>query len=703
MGLLDVYQNRQTWKDFISDQAALASFGAATPRQTGATSADAKPTALSVRLNAETHQIALGSGLGALSLERLRRVNENVAKVTLSIEKLAGGLEQLKADFNLLLGDIVWRFEMQQETLASILEEIRLAEFEREARAYRTRAERAYLNGWHEEALADFLEAEKRNYPDYAVHRSIAQIYLYHLVNLPKALEYFCKAAKYARPSDLTGAAEAHYFAGVVCALQRQLEPALDHLRQATELNPDLAEAHYQHSCVAALLGECAQAIRSLERAIEGDARYHERAKNDAAYDSIRPQIQTLLDRLMRPIKEKVAEVKHDAARLQGYLIAQPVEEKIASAFNQVERQVAESLTYQTGLQLMDTLSQIQRELRELRDSYYKQYEIDPRDYVRSVAFSNNGRLLAAGFLQGNLQVWEVGAGAQLYSHAAHQASVTSVAFSPNNLWLASGSRDNTIKLWEADTGSELQVLRGHKGEVSAVAFSPDGQWLVSASHDRTIKIWRVVTGREAQTLEGHTMQVTAIAFTPDGRAIVSGSWDKTIKLWNVSTGLAMRTLTGHTKGVSSLAISPKGNWLASGGEDAKVKLWDLGTGREARTFAGHSNSVTSVAFSPDGELLAAGCLGQVVIVWKLSTGKVIKRLRYENISYNSVAFSPQGRWLALGSHDLQLWLKTILTEEEYAAVKASENIFHFPYHICHLPLEKAGFGNDKCDMENGK
>src|SRR5262249_15514174 len=221
-------------------------------------------------------------------------------------------------------------------------------------------------------------------------------------------------------------------------------------------------------------------------------------------------------------------EVKHDAAQLQGYVIARPVEEKIASAFHLVERRVAESPTYQTGLQLLDTLTQIQRELKELRDRYYKQYEIDPRDYVRSVAFSNDGRLLASGFLQGNLQVWEVGSGVKLYSHAAHQASVTSVAFSPNNLWLASGSRDNTIKLWGADTGNELQILRGHKGEVSAVAFSPDGQWLVSGSHDRTVKIWRVVTGREAQTLDGHTMQVTAAVFTPDGRAIVSGSWDKT-------------------------------------------------------------------------------------------------------------------------------------------------------------------------------
>src|SRR5688572_33252442 len=84
----------------------------------------------------------------------------------------------------------------------------------------------------------------------------------------------------------------------------------------------------------------------------------------------------------------------------------------------------------------------------------------------------------------------------------------------------------------------------------------------------------------------------------------------------------------------------------------------------EARTFTGHRNSVTSVAFSPDGELLAAGCLGQVVIVWKRETGAIVKRLRYDDISYNSVAFSPRGEWLALGSRDLQLWLKAILTEE---------------------------------------
>jgi len=692
MGLLDVYQGRQTWTDFISGQAEFAALDWLSPRQTGAAPSGDKPGELPVGLTARDRQIAVESGLGALNPERLRRASENAVRLTLGIERLAGGLESLKADFNLLLGDLVWRLEMQRESLTSILEEIRLAEFEREARAYRTRAERAYRNGWYEEALGDFLEAEKRNYPDYTVHRSIAQIYLYHIVNPPKALEYFLKAAKYARPSDLAGAAEAHYFAGIVCVIERRLEPALEHLRQAVELNPELAEAHYQRSLVASLLGNGEEAVVSLGRAIEGDARYYERAKNDEAYDSIRPQVRLLLDQLMRPVREKIVEVKQDAAQLDGYLIARDVEDEIARAFHQVERQVAESPTYKAGLQSLETLTRIQRDLRELRDRYTKQYEIDPRDYMRSVAFSNDGRLLASGFLQGNLQVWEVSSGVKLYSHSAHLAGVTSVAFSPNNLWLASGSRDNTIKLWEADTGQELRVLRGHKAEVSAVAFSPDGQWLMSASHDRTIKIWRVVTGREAQTLEGHAMRVTAAIFTPDGQTIVSGSWDKTIRLWSVSTGLTARVLTGHARGIASLAISPSpganGRWLASGGEDAMVKLWDLEMGVEARTFSGHRNSVTSVAFSPNGELLASGCLGRVALLWKLSTGEVIKRLRYENISYNSVAFSPQGQWLALGNRDLQLWLKAILTEEEYALARADEGLSHFPFSISDLSID---------------
>jgi hypothetical protein len=79
-----------------------------------------------------------------------------------------------------MVGEIIWKLEMLQDTLNNILQEIRLAEFEREARAFRIRGEDSYRNGWYDRALVDFLEAENRNYRDFAVLRSIANIYLYH-------------------------------------------------------------------------------------------------------------------------------------------------------------------------------------------------------------------------------------------------------------------------------------------------------------------------------------------------------------------------------------------------------------------------------------------------------------------------------------------------------------------------------------------
>ena len=326
---------------------------------------------------------------------------------------------------------------------------------------------------------------------------------------------------------------------------------------------------------------------------------------------------------------------------MEGRLIARSVEEEISRAWRQVKRQAVESPTYQSGLQLIDSLSRIQQDLRELRDRYCKQYEIDPRDYVRSVAFSNDGRLLALGFLHGALRVLgPAPARSSTHTWRIRPASPRSPSARTICGWLRAAATTR-LNCGERTPGRSFEFCMAIK-EVSAVAFSPDGHWLVSSSHDRQIKIWRVVTGRESQTLEGHTGPVTAAIFTPDGQTIVSASWDKTIRLWSVATGLTTRILTGHTKGVGSLAVSLNGRWLASGGEDATVRLWDLKTGLEARSFGGHRNSVTSVAFSPDGELLAAGCLGRVVIVWKRATGAVVKRLGYENISYNSVAFSPR-------------------------------------------------------------
>ena len=670
MDLVDLYEGRRRWSDYIRNQRGLESVEATTERH-AAGSPQIESRCFVVPLAPAGYAIAIRSGLGAVGPEL---INIDGAKQNLEVglERLGGGLDRLNADFNLILGDAIWQLELRQESLDGILHEIRLAEFEREARAYRKRGERAYLNGWYEEALSDFLEAEKRNYPDFAVHRSIANIYLYHLIDLGRALEYFCKAARYARPSDSRQAAEAHYFAGIVCAIRHEWQEAQRQFDEAAKLNPLLSEANYQHACLAALLGDARAATSNLRASIEGDPRYHERAKNDRAFDRLRPVITKLLERLMQPVRDKLREARRELKPLPGYVIAQSEEKRLSERLREIETRLTEAKTYKSGIEFLEILSRFREELRDLSDLFRKQYQIDLNDYVRSVAFSPDGRSLASGFLNGGIKIFDVYTGLRVLSLDGHNASVNSVAFSPNSRQLASGSRDKTIRIWDVETGAEIRALHGHDSEVRGVVFSPDGRWLVSGGHDRTVRMWRAETGRLVQVLGQHRHFVTSVAFSPNGRWIATASLDKTIKLWDVTTWQVVRTLRGHAKGIESLAFSPDGRLIASGGDDRVIKVWDT-NGRELHTLSGLANDVTSLSFSPDGKLLAAGSLGKMIKVWRVAAGELIKTVRFTEISYNSVAFSPEGQWLALGSRDIQLWLKAVLTEEDFAAVKAGE------------------------------
>lgn len=672
MGLTAIYLGHTTWPELLGNRHGIAIFeralaeGAAHDQSVSAASG-----VLRIDLDEGNQQLAIEAGLGAVLAFAEPCATGWAFEINLT--NLAGGLDRLGADFHPLLGDCMWKAEMREAALVNSLQEIRLAEFEREARAYRQRAETAYLNGWYAEALNDYLEAEKRNYPDFAVLRSIASIALYHRLDLPRALEYFTKAARYARACDPRQAAEAHYLAAMVQAIERRFSEALRCLDESLTLNPRLGEAHYQRACLAALAGDASGTTESLDAAIKIDARYFERAKDEAAFDNVRADVRLLLAQFMEPVAEKIAAVKRDTELLKRYVVVKPDRQHIASVFQSVETQLESATSYRAGMQLVEHLSEMQQELRGIYDLFYKQYEMDARDYARSIAISPDGRWLATGFLYEGIRMWEVDTGIPVQTLKGHAASINSIAFSPDSLLLASASRDRSIKLWDAQSGVEVRELRGHDGEVTAVAFSPDGQWLASASSDRTVRIWRVVTGREVEVMIGHTRAVTAAAFSPDGRWIASGGIDKTIKLWDAATGKVAQTFAGHTEGVAALAFSPDGQWLASGGEDHLVKIWEVESGREVQTLVGHVNDVTSIAFSPDGELVAGGSLGQTVRIWRWQTGRVVKTLWFREISWHPVIFSPKGQWLALASRDVQLWLKAILTEEQYKEVKAGE------------------------------
>ena len=111
------------------------------------------------------------------------------------------------------------------------------------------------------------------------------------------------------------------------------------------------------------------------------------------------------------------------------------------------------------------------------------------------------------------------------------------LALSPNGKLLAGGFTDGSILLWDVETqrpvDRQLAKLGSHTGGINGLAFSPDSQTLATAGDDRTIKLWDVGGGALSSTLAGHAGPVLGVSFRGDGTLVSAGA-DGAAILWDL-------------------------------------------------------------------------------------------------------------------------------------------------------------------------
>jgi WD40 repeat protein len=282
--------------------------------------------------------------------------------------------------------------------------------------------------------------------------------------------------------------------------------------------------------------------------------------------------------------------------------------------------------------------------------------------WVRCVAFSPDGKLLASGSLDRSLRIWEAKTGQCLHIIKGED-EFWSIAFSPSGRTLASGNSDKTVQIWDVNSGHCLQTLQGHTDEVYSVTFGREGDLLASAGYDRTIHILDTRTGNHIQTQPSHTKEIWSIAFSPNGEVLASGSFDQTIRLWQVSTGQLLQILQGHTDWIYSLTFISD-HILASGSSDQTIRIWDIKASSCIQTLAGHTGEIVSLAFNSRRNFLVSGSLDQTIRIWDINTYKCIYSLQgYSHLS-NAVAFNLDGSLLASCGLDRAIRLWDIHTEQ---------------------------------------
>jgi WD40 repeat protein len=270
-----------------------------------------------------------------------------------------------------------------------------------------------------------------------------------------------------------------------------------------------------------------------------------------------------------------------------------------------------------------------------------------PGGQALAVAFSSDGRTLAvAGQGVAIASRWDVATGAAIGAPLpgppatlprdpedpnAPATSVEdasrSIAFSPDGRWIAAGVEDGRIYVWDTATGATAGVPIRVGGPVFSVVFAPDSGSIAASFvlvEDGIGKtgVWAVGdrTLRYVVALEDDIARPYASAFSPDGALLVTAGGGGVVRFWDAGTGAASgRPIFANAGWVQSLAFDPSGTILVSAGTDGTTRLLEtVGRQQLGSALPGGDSDVRAV-LSPDGTRVFAVYADGHAFAWDIS------------------------------------------------------------------------------------
>jgi WD40 repeat protein len=247
-----------------------------------------------------------------------------------------------------------------------------------------------------------------------------------------------------------------------------------------------------------------------------------------------------------------------------------------------------------------------------------------PGDYIVSLAFSNDGKLVAATGGGPDTVVWDIATRRIVrVLRSPVRAGADAVAFSPDDTLVATSGASNSssepalLRVYLLRTGRLVGNVRT-KDTLQDLNFAADGKLLASGGLGGTIFVWDVRRRVLVRTIH-EKGPILTLRFSPDGRTIATGDLAGNVTFWNPATGRQIDgTLGGENGAVSSVAYVADGRELVTTSADGQLRLWDLASGRLVGSpLPGSSAGGWGDAF-PDGKHAISVFYDGTGVVWNL-------------------------------------------------------------------------------------
>ncbi|MHC5541380.1 WD40 repeat domain-containing protein, partial [Singulisphaera rosea] len=318
-------------------------------------------------------------------------------------------------------------------------------------------------------------------------------------------------------------------------------------------------------------------------------------------------------------------------------------------------------------------------------------FEFTSRPIPYRIAVFPDGRRVVASLVSGDVGVWDLSTGKEVFLLDRPKSAVHCVTVSPDGLWIFGGCVGGSVCAWDASSGRQIFSFPGHSATVWGITCRPDSRRFATGSDDRTMKIWELNAGPSpVRTARGPTAYFGTLAFAHDGNSLVSGRHGKSSSFWEIGTdvvrtladevswvrgvscspvasqvamalsdGIKVRdiksgTLVAESRhhaagGANTVAFSADGKRVASGGDDRTAGIYDIQNRRMLQVLS-HPSVVTDVAFDPEGRRLATTAEDGIVRVWDVARGELLQSFSGHQKAAGGVAFCPDGKRLASSS-----------------------------------------------------
>ena len=260
--------------------------------------------------------------------------------------------------------------------------------------------------------------------------------------------------------------------------------------------------------------------------------------------------------------------------------------------------------------------------------------------------------------LHGQMRLWSFSQAAPLGEMQSRLTDIRSVAYSEQQKLLAVTSWTGMLEVWNLDEPENPKLSQNPMvGEIYDCQFTPDGTRLFTAGEFGQLILWdpRTLERRAVWESSGARDELRSLAVSSNGKHVLAGAFSGQVHIWDQQTGQHLRSQQvcappSHSDAIiTSIHFLPGDQEFIVTSRNCGVGVWNVETGASVRRLEGAITEFKGGAISPDGQRFIAGTMDGQVVTWNTATGQQIPPVQHHPSTVKCFLYSADGRSLLTG------------------------------------------------------